>query len=421
MAVGLVLGLTSAAFAAEAPRPPSSEAVQLSPFLVSTEGDEGYRAANTLSGTRMNASLFHTPAAISVLTREFLDDIGAENVADMLKFATSSDNDRTDSGNLAQAWDVRATIRGFTESVIRGMTRLANQHGALNLSQGFPDFDPPEALLAALERATRGPHRGPPASLDWIEASEGVAMTWTARSLQPELPIVDPHHHLWGDRPDRPIAPRYYLEELRLDTNSGHYIDKTVFIECGESYHESGPEAFAVVGETERMVIEAERSRKTAGAYIAGIVSSADFRLPVETIAEVLAAHEAAGQGLFRGIRGGRFRFGGSPRPLFETHRAVFIGIEFREPCVGVRLLGPGFIFLKGDCSIFVSIEFFELIGFDTVLRVADSGSHEGDCDDGLVFFHESEFVLKFVINANGSHPDRSLDRRGHWLFRTHG
>ena len=118
LAVGLVLGLASALFAAEPPRPPSSEAVQLSPFLVSTEGDEGYRAANTLSGTRMNASLFHTPAAISVLTREFLDDIGAENVADMLKFATSSDNDRTDSGNLAQAWDVRATIRGFTESVI---------------------------------------------------------------------------------------------------------------------------------------------------------------------------------------------------------------------------------------------------------------------------------------------------------------
>ncbi|MSU53552.1 MAG: hypothetical protein EXS41_09215 [Opitutaceae bacterium] len=118
VAVGIVLRLASAAFAAEAPRPPSSEAVQLSPFLVSTAGDEGYRAANTLSGTRMNASLFHTPAAISVLTREFLDDIGAENVADMLKFATSSDNDRSDSGNLAQAWDVRATIRGFTESVI---------------------------------------------------------------------------------------------------------------------------------------------------------------------------------------------------------------------------------------------------------------------------------------------------------------
>jgi len=44
----------------------------------------------------------------------------------------------------------------FTESVIRGMTRLANRHGAINLSQGFPDFDPPAALLAALEKAARG-------------------------------------------------------------------------------------------------------------------------------------------------------------------------------------------------------------------------------------------------------------------------
>lgn len=45
----------------------------------------------------------------------------------------------------------------FTESVIRGMSRLAARHGAINLAQGFPDFDPPEPLLAALERAARGP------------------------------------------------------------------------------------------------------------------------------------------------------------------------------------------------------------------------------------------------------------------------
>lgn len=45
----------------------------------------------------------------------------------------------------------------FTESVIRGTTRLANQYGAINLAQGFPDFEPPEVLLAALERAARGP------------------------------------------------------------------------------------------------------------------------------------------------------------------------------------------------------------------------------------------------------------------------
>lgn len=48
-------------------------------------------------------------------------------------------------------------LSAFTESVIRGMTRLSNQHGAINLAQGFPDFSPPEELLQALERATRGP------------------------------------------------------------------------------------------------------------------------------------------------------------------------------------------------------------------------------------------------------------------------
>jgi len=48
----------------------------------------------------------------------------------------------------------------FPESVIRRMTRVANAHGAINLSQGFPDFDPPPALLAAAERAGRhGPHQ----------------------------------------------------------------------------------------------------------------------------------------------------------------------------------------------------------------------------------------------------------------------
>lgn len=54
--------------------------------------------------------------------------------------------------------ETSARLENFTESVIRGMTRLANAHGAINLSQGFPDFDPPEELLAALELATRGPH-----------------------------------------------------------------------------------------------------------------------------------------------------------------------------------------------------------------------------------------------------------------------
>ncbi len=62
----------------------------------------------------------------------------------------------------------------FSESVIRRMTRVANQHGAINLSQGFPDFDPPEALLKAAERTAReGPHQ--------------YAVTWGAQNFRTAL------------------------------------------------------------------------------------------------------------------------------------------------------------------------------------------------------------------------------------------
>ena len=49
-------------------------------------------------------------------------------------------------------------LNQFTESVIREMTRVADAYGAINLSQGYPDFDPPEELLAAAERALRSGH-----------------------------------------------------------------------------------------------------------------------------------------------------------------------------------------------------------------------------------------------------------------------
>ena len=83
-------------------------------------------------------------------------------------------------------------LQVFTESVIRGMSRLATRHGAINLAQGFPDFDPPEPLLAALERATRGPFHQ-------------YAVTWGAPRFREALARkiarrtgleVDPDRHL---------------------------------------------------------------------------------------------------------------------------------------------------------------------------------------------------------------------------------
>lgn len=80
----------------------------------------------------------------------------------------------------------------FSESVIRGTSRMAAQYGAINLAQGFPDFDPPEELLAGLERATRGPFHQ-------------YAVTWGAPRFRAALAAkiarftgmeVDPDRHL---------------------------------------------------------------------------------------------------------------------------------------------------------------------------------------------------------------------------------
>jgi len=114
--------------------------------------------------------------------------------------------------------------------------------------------------------------------------------------IDPDRPIIDPHHHLW-DRSES----TYLLDDLWADTESGHNIEKTVFVECGESYREDGPEHLKPVGETEFVATIASASRNGDGPTISGIVAHADLRSPY--LDEVLDAHEAAGKGLFRGIR----------------------------------------------------------------------------------------------------------------------
>jgi len=95
--------------------PPSSQTVTLSPFEVRTEKDTGYTATNTLAGSRLNTSLRDTPAAISVFTKEFLDDIGATNVTQALEYSLNGGQNLTDqTGNAITSNDVLVQFRGFT-------------------------------------------------------------------------------------------------------------------------------------------------------------------------------------------------------------------------------------------------------------------------------------------------------------------
>ncbi len=106
-----------------------------------------------------------------------------------------------------------------------------------------------------------------------------VRPDWLARRneaiLEPELPIVDPHHHLW-DRPDW----RYLLPELLEDLNSGHKITATVFVQCRAFHRAGGAEEMKPVGETEFVNGVAAMSASDAMAptrICAGIVGHANL------------------------------------------------------------------------------------------------------------------------------------------------
>jgi L-fuconolactonase len=132
-----------------------------------------------------------------------------------------------------------------------------------------------------------------PNRLDWLaRVKEPV--------LEPDLAIVDPHHHLW----DRPGWP-YMMPDLLADTNSGHNIVATVFVQCRAFHRADGPVELRPVGETQFVAGVAAMSE--SGIYgkariCEGIVGHADMTLGgrVET---VLEAHVKAGNGRFRGIR----------------------------------------------------------------------------------------------------------------------
>jgi predicted TIM-barrel fold metal-dependent hydrolase len=123
-------------------------------------------------------------------------------------------------------------------------------------------------------------------------------------TLEPELPICDPHHHLWEFRHER-VAHRYLLDDILADVNAGHNIVSTVFIECGAMYKTTGPESLRVIGETE--FVNGIAAMSASGLYgdcriAAGIVGSANLQLG-SAVGDVLDAHIRAGGGRFRGIR----------------------------------------------------------------------------------------------------------------------
>ena len=149
-------------------------------------------------------------------------------------------------------------------------------------------------------------------------------------ALEPELPIIDPHHHLW-DAEER--GGRYLIHELVADTASGHNIVATVFIEAGSMYRADGPAEMRPVGEVE--FVNGVAAMSASGGYgksrlCAGIIGHADLTLG-DRVQPVLEALIAAGNGRFRGIRhgvtwdtGNAARFGRRKVPQHQMLDPVF-------------------------------------------------------------------------------------------------
>lgn len=151
---------TSATFAQTAnPEPTETateeEAVVLSPFKVDASRDRGYRATNSISGTRLNTAIKDLPMPIEVITEDFLRDTGARSLRESLRyssgillqtqndysapagsFSTSPGKINNPEGMTASATQTNMKIRGFqTESVLRDGFRRQNSTDAVNIDR----------------------------------------------------------------------------------------------------------------------------------------------------------------------------------------------------------------------------------------------------------------------------------------------
>ena len=140
-------------------------------------------------------------------------------------------------------------------------------------------------------------HRNDADLAAWLSSKPAEA------ALEPDLPIIDPHHHFW----DTPARGEYFLPDLLKDIGGGHNVVATVFLECHAMYRKHGPVEMAPVGEV--AFVNGIAAMSASGNYgpcrvAEGIVGWADVTLGAR-VREVLEAEIVAGGGRFRGIRYG--------------------------------------------------------------------------------------------------------------------
>lgn len=126
-----------------------------------------------------------------------------------------------------------------------------------------------------------------------------------ARILEPELEIIDPHHHLYPHSHWVPDGRPFLIQEFSEDLNAGHNVVSTVYVECSQLFRETGPEHLRGAGEAEFSSVTArlaETGHFGKARVCEGFVGTADL-LRLDFLDEVLESLDHASDGRLCGIR----------------------------------------------------------------------------------------------------------------------
>jgi L-fuconolactonase len=160
---------------------------------------------------------------------------------------------------------------------------------------------------------------------------------WLAKNhesiIEPDLPIIDPHHHIW-DRNDE----TYLLAELLRDTDTGHDIRATVFIQCASMYDMAEEPARRSLGETRFMTDVAKAAETEKTRACAGIVGLVDLTLG-DRVKPLLEEHVAVSGGRFKGVRN---RTAWDPAPRVRSNLEIAPPGPLHDPAFkdGAKTLG---------------------------------------------------------------------------------
>ena len=177
------------------PAASDSETVTLSPFTVSTDKDSGYAATETLAGTRMRTNLRDVGASLTVLTPEFLQDLGVNSFEQALLYTPSVDSTEGDNTDANRASGTQLRFGTGQSYSIRGFN---SNTGNQSISHDFfPALEPTDDYN--LERVTLA--LGPNALLIGVGNPQGTAVTSTKRAqLQNQKTTVLLQVDRWGSQ-----------------------------------------------------------------------------------------------------------------------------------------------------------------------------------------------------------------------------